>query len=200
MFIATSSKNDDKQIRFCSLTYLWVDCCSVGWTVYVFTGKSRNLLWWLLRCTWACHPLLCVVLPPPRYRTLSEWCRCGVWTRALWAISCLDDDDADPWCVHELLATLTSLREPCHLRVSLEEALPELVVTTLSLPAWLPSRSRSGCSSHDVWGAATGLVVASLSLRNLTNTKYSSNLLTGKGIPAALFEVFRFLPTTYIDE
>jgi hypothetical protein len=170
-FTATYFTRYDTSITYIH-TYLWVGCCSLGCTVYVFTGNSRNLLWWLLRCTWACHLLPCVVLPPPRYRTLSEWCRWGVWTRALWAISCLDDDDdADPWCVHELLATLTSLREPCHLRVSLEEALPELVVTTLSRPAWLPSRSRSGFSSHDVCGAAPGLAVASLSLRNLKDTR-----------------------------
>ena len=51
-------------------------------------------------------------------------------------MSCLDEvEEAEPWCVQELLATLTSLRDPCHLRVSLDEALPELVVTTLSRPA-----------------------------------------------------------------
>jgi hypothetical protein len=162
-----------KITRF-SLTYLCEDCCSLGWTVYVLTGNRRSLLWWLFRCTWACHPLPCVVLPTPRYKMLSEWCRCGVWTLALWTTSCREDvEDADPWCVHELLATLTSLKEPCHLSVSLDEALPELVVTTLSLPAWLPSHSLSGCSHHDVCGAAVGLAVASLSLRNLKHTTYS---------------------------
>jgi hypothetical protein len=100
--------------------------------------------------------------------------------------------------VHELLATLTSLRDPCHLSVSLEDALPELVVTTLSRPAWLPSRSRSGCSSHDVWGPVPGLAVASLSLRNLTDN--SSTLLAGNGIPVSHSAPLRFLSTKYFDE
>lgn len=76
----------------------------------------------------------------------------------------------EPWCQRSWfkpddlevgipLDTLTSDMDPCHLRVSLLEALPLDVVTTLSRP----SRDDEP-SSHEVNGLCD---TASLSLRNL---------------------------------
>jgi hypothetical protein len=77
--------------------------------------------------------------------------------------------EREPWCQRSWtkpedrevgipLETLTSDMEPCHLRVSLLEALPLEVVTTLSRP------SRDEPSSQEVRGLCE---TASLSLRNL---------------------------------
>lgn len=99
------------------------DVWSLGCTVYVLTGKSlRWLFIWLLRTSWL------------RYSTLSLWCRCGVCTLAEWAIRggqvVLDPPVLD-----------TSLIDPCHLRVSLDD--PELALDSCpsSLVASLSLRS-----------------------------------------------------------